>query len=113
WGAIDAWRPLALTSEQRQDRRDSWLLVIARLKQGVSVWQAEAALKPLAARLAHAYPEHNANYGLRVAPLHASIGDEASRRFAWLLLGLTGFVLLIACANLANLQLARAATRSR
>ncbi|MBI3875889.1 MAG: FtsX-like permease family protein, partial [Verrucomicrobia bacterium] len=91
----------------------SWLKVVARLKQGVPLPQAEAAMKSQAAHLAAAYPEHNANYSLRVAPLHESIGDVASRRFAWLTLGLTGFVLLIACVNLANLQLARAAARSR
>jgi len=113
WGPIDAWRPLALTLAQRQDRRDGWLDLVARLKQDASPARAEAELKSIAARLAEAYPEYNAHSSLRVAPLHESIGDEASRRFAWLLLGLTGFVLLIACVNLANLQLARAATRSR
>jgi putative ABC transport system permease protein len=113
WGPIDVWRPLALTQEQRQDRRDSWLMVVARLKKGVSPSHVDAAMKLVAARLADAYPEHNANYGLRVAPLHESIGDEASRRFAWLMLGLTAFVLLIACVNIANLQLARATARAR
>jgi len=113
WGPIDAWRPLALTLEQRQDRRDSWVNVVARLKEDAPQARAEAVLKSLAARLAEAYPEHNAHQSVRIAPLRESIGDEASRRFAWLLLGLTGFVLLIACVNLANLQLARAASRSR
>jgi predicted permease len=70
-------------------------------------------MKSLAARSAEAYPEHDAQTSLRLAPLHESIGDVASRRFAWLMLVLTGFVLLIACVNLANLQLTRAASRSR
>ena len=70
-------------------------------------------MKSLAARSAEAFPEYDAQSSLRLAPLHDSIGDIASRRFAWLLLVLTGFVLLIACVNLANLQLARAATRAR
>jgi putative ABC transport system permease protein len=113
WGPVEAWRPLAFDLEQRQNRRDGWLNTVGRLKNGVSPSQAEAAMKSMAARLAEAYPESNANNSVRLAPLHESIGDIASRRFAWLLLGLTGFVLLIACVNLANLQLARAATRSR
>lgn len=113
WGPIDVWRPLALTAEQRHDRRDGWLFVAGRLKQGVSLSRAQSGMKALGARLADAYPQYNSNYGLRVAPLHESIGDDASRRFAWLMLGLTTFVLLIACVNLANLQLARAATRAR
>ncbi len=113
WAPIDAWRPFAFTPEQRQNRRDSSLLVVARVKRGIALGRADADLKRLAAHLAKAHPEYNADLGLRLAPLKESIGDEASRRFAWLMLGLTGFVLLIACVNLANLQLARAATRSR
>ena len=113
WGPIQAWVPLALTSEERENRRDHWLSALARLKDGVSLSKANGTMKAIAARLATAYPENDVHHSLRVAPLHESIGDTASRRFAWLLLGLTAFVLLIACANLANLQLARVATRSR
>lgn len=113
WSAIDAWRPLAFTSEQRLDRRDSWLEIVARLKPGVSQAQAASALRSLGVRLEESDREHNAKTGLRLAPLRESIGDASSRRFAWLMLCLTAFVLLIACVNLANLQLARAADRSR
>ncbi|MEW6160224.1 MAG: ABC transporter permease [Verrucomicrobiota bacterium] len=113
WGPIDAWRPLAFTPSERANRRDHWLYVLARLKAGSTRATAQAELNAIAARLAEAHPEHNAHHGLRLAPLHESIGDEASRRFAWLMLGLTGFVLLIACVNLANLQMARAAIRAR
>jgi putative ABC transport system permease protein len=113
WGPIDVWRPLAFSAEQRQNRQDNWLGVVARLEDGISVGKAEAAMTSLAGRLRSTYPEINANSGLRVARLRESIGDQSSQRFAWLLLGLTGFVLLIACFNLANLQLSRAATRGR
>ena len=113
WGPLDAWRPLTFSPDQRQDRRNNWLQALGRLKPGVSVPAANAAMRSLASRLEQTYPEANAHNNLRVAPLRESIGDRASRRFAWLLLGLTGFVLLIACVNLANLQLARAASRSR
>jgi putative ABC transport system permease protein len=113
WGFVEAWRPFAFTAEQRQDRVSYNLNVLARLKPGVTFPQGEAAMKTLGARLAKAFPDTNAGTSLRIAPLPESIGDEAGRRISWLTLGLTAFVLLIACVNLANLQLARAVTRTR
>jgi predicted permease len=113
WGPIDAWRPLAFTPEQRRDRQDNWLSALARLREGVSLARAQTAAQLLADRLAKAHPDTNAENGLRLSLLSESIGDEASRRFAWFVLGLTGFILLIACVNLASLQLARAMARSR
>jgi putative ABC transport system permease protein len=113
WGPMDAWRPLAFTLEEREDRRNHWISALARMKSGVPLSKANATVKAIAARMATVYPENDAHHSLRVAPLQESIGDTASRRFAWLLLGLTGFVLVIACVNLANLQLTRTAARSR
>jgi len=113
WSPISAWRPLTFSSEERQDRGNNYLMAFGRVKPGVSVAQADAAMKSLADRLAKTYPASNAQNSLRIIPLNESIGDESSRRFSWLMLCLTGFVLMIACVNLANLQLARAAIRSR
>lgn len=113
FGVVDFWRPLALTAAQWEDRTERWLHVVGRLGPGQSPAAAGAALTAIAARLARDQPLENDHHGLRLVPLHASATDGAARRMTWLTLGLTGFVLLIACANLANLQLARALARSR
>jgi predicted permease len=113
WSPIEIWKPFVFSAEDRQNRRDNFLRVVGRLKPGVSVAQADKQMKAMAGRLEKAYPESNARTNLRVAPLKEQIGDQSSRRFAWLMLGLTIFVLMIACVNLANLQLARAAARAR
>src|SRR5205085_11928410 len=109
WSPIEVWRPFAFTAENRQDRSNHYIRAIGRLKPGVSLAQANQQMKVIAARLEKTFPESNAKTSLRIAPLKEQIGDQSSRRFAWLMLGLTIFVLMIACVNLANLQLARAA----
>ena len=113
WGPVDAWRPIAFTAGQRQSRGDNWLQVIARLKPGVSVAQADAEMRGLAARLDREYPQDNGQDGLRVVDLQWSCMDELGHTVSRFTMGLGIVVLLIASANLANLQLARAATRSR
>jgi putative ABC transport system permease protein len=113
WSPIEVWRPFAFTAENRQDRSNHYIRAIGRLKPGVSLAQANQQMKVIAARLEKTFPESNAKTSLRIAPLKEQIGDQSSRRFAWLMLGLTIFVLMIACVNLANLQLARAAARAR
>lgn len=109
---MDVWRPLVFTDTQRQKRDDNWLLSIARLKPGVSLTQAQAEMDSLATKLGQAYPESNSEVGLRLVPL-AESGNENGRRVIWLTMSLAGFVLLIACANLSNLQLARMTMRAR
>lgn len=85
---------------------------IGRLKSGVSTEQAQAEMQQIAARLAHAYPETNANVTAAVVPLRDFWFGKLRRSF-WLLLGACGFVLLIACANVANLLLTQATVRER
>src|ERR1044072_1056391 len=85
---------------------------IARLKPGVSPEQAQAEMKEIAARLAQTYPDSNTEVTATVVPLRDFWFGKLRRSF-WLLLGDCGFVLLIACANVANLLLTQATVRER
>ncbi|HTU01147.1 MAG TPA: ABC transporter permease, partial [Candidatus Sulfotelmatobacter sp.] len=113
WGRIDLWRPLGYDGPVRQIRDNAWMQAIGRLKPGVSLVQAQAEATAIASRLARIYPQTNAGTGLRLAFWNDTRTGETSRRISWLCMGLAGFVLLIACANLANLQLARMTERVR
>lgn len=85
---------------------------IARLKPGVSTEQAHAEMREIAARLAQTYPDTNAELTATVVPLRDFWFGKLRRSF-WLLLGACGFVLLIACANVANLLMTQATVRER
>ena len=112
WGQIDIWRPLAFTPEGRRGRGSNYLRSLGRLKPGVSIDQAQEAMVVLAANLASEHPE-NTGESLRLEPLSRSMSDTVARKVMWFTFALSGFVLLIACANLANLQLVRTAARAR
>ena len=113
WGRIDVWRPITIPPFITNDRNNRFYQVMARMKPGVTPAQVAAELAPLAARWARDYPQTCTGRGFRVMLLHESTEDDTSRSFIWLLFGLAGFVLLIACANLANLELARCAACTR
>jgi putative ABC transport system permease protein len=108
----DLYLPTAFTPEQMNNRSESRRAVIARLKPGVSVGQASADMNAIARRLTEQYPQTNTDKGVRLAPLHQQVVGKA-RTALLALLGAVGFVLLIACANVANLLLARAAGRQK
>ena len=112
WGPIDIWQPLTFTPEQKTNRRASYLSSFGRLKPGVSIQQAEQSMVALAANI-HKQNSSNEGESLRLEPLQLSMSDDIGRTVMWFTFGLAGFVLLIACANLANLQLVRTAARSR
>jgi putative ABC transport system permease protein len=96
----------------RESRRIRIDQTIGRLKPGVSLEQAHAQMKEIAARLAQAYPETNTDVTATVIPLRDFWFGKLRRSF-WLLLGACGFVLLIACANVANLLMTQATVRER
>jgi len=89
-----------------------WYTVTARLKRGVTIEQAQAQMTILAASMEKENPKTNKNRGLKVLPYPSSIMVGADAQLTWLVLALSGMVLLIACANLANLQLVRTIRRT-
>jgi putative ABC transport system permease protein len=107
----EAWTPLDLSSF-KADRADHFLTVIGRLRDGTSIAQAQADLGTVAVRLANQLPETNADHGVRVVSVVEDL-TNGSRQFILVLMGAAGFVLLLACANVANLQLARSSSRQK
>jgi len=108
----EAWAPLDLSAAEKADRSAHYLEVIGRLKSGTSMEQAQADLETIAARLAQQYPVTNAGHGVRVLGLVKDL-TYGTRQFLSVLMGSAIFVLLLACANVANLQLARATAREK
>jgi putative ABC transport system permease protein len=100
------------TNDWVHERDAHFIRVIGRLKPGVTISQAQSDIAAVTRRLEQDFPKSNAGLGSNVVPLHAQVvGDVRSMLF--ILLGAVGFVLLIACTNVANLMLARATQRDR
>jgi putative ABC transport system permease protein len=110
-GAVDLWLPLAM-SPNEIDRGQNYLQVVARLEPDVTLEQAQAEMNSIAAALERQYPNSNTGTGVRLIPLTEQVVGS-SRPLLLIALGAVGFVLLIACANVAGLQLIKAAGRER
>jgi putative ABC transport system permease protein len=114
--ATDLWVPFVVPADQRirdPRMRSMYLQTIARLKPGVSIQQAQAQMDQIAATLRVAHPEWNKDNLVGVRLLRDHLVGASTRSWMLMLLGAVGIVLLIACANVANLLLARASARER
>ena len=109
----DLWRPLAFTPAERADRATRALNAMGRLRSGVSFVQAQAEMSTIGRRLAQSYPVADKDLTVRVMPISEFVEGDITRSYTFMLLIVAGVVLLIACSNLANLQLARSTARQR
>jgi putative ABC transport system permease protein len=110
--ATELWAPLALAGEEKSQRAVHGLLVLGRLKSGTPVAQARAEMETIARRLEQQYPQTNEARGVKIVPVR-ELTNNVTDGFVMTLVGAAAFVLLLACANVANMQLARATARQQ
>jgi putative ABC transport system permease protein len=109
----ELWSPLVLDTRAKMDRNNRYLMAMTRLKPGVKLDQAQAEMNTVAERLGNSYPNTDHGWGIWVMPIQRFATSELTRSYTLMLVGAVAFVLLIACANVANLQFARATGRQK
>src|SRR5437016_5086114 len=113
WGQrAEFWRPISFDAEWKKSRGNHWFWVLGRLKNGISLARASADMETLSERLAQQYPDTNTGVIAKVVGLREQLAKTA-RPALLVLFATVGFLLLIACVNVANLLLARAVGRQR
>ncbi len=109
---VDLWTPIVVPTDMRQNRRLHFLQVIARLRVGVSLAQAQGELDSLAAERAKQFPDTNKQWGVKLEPIRDLYAGNL-RQALWVLQVAVLLMLVIACANVANMLLAQASTREQ
>jgi putative ABC transport system permease protein len=109
----EVWTPLVMDGKERAIRTRHYLDIVGRLKPGVTISQAGAEMQTISERLEAAYPDTNKGWRTRVMPIRDYVLSDLTRQYTLMLMAAVMFVLLIACANVANLQYARSAGREK
>jgi predicted permease len=110
---VDLWLPFSFTAaDWKTDRQHYYVEAVGRLKPGITLAQGKTELETIMQRLAPTLPASRKKWGITLIPLHEQVVGKISSTL-WILFGAVGFVLLIACVNVANLLLTRAAARQK
>jgi len=113
FGPVELITPMTIWPDFRNQRASKWFSIVGRLKSGVSEAQAQSELAMIVARMNQEHPVHNSKDGIRMHSLSTAFVGSLNTSISYLIIALSCMVLLIACANLASIQIARSFERAR